>query len=101
MGWGKPKFGDSLKELAGKEVKIKGYMLPITVDRKEYILSQYHFSECFFCGNGGLETVMELKLSEEIKKVILDHPVSFVGTLKLNKKPYELVYVLENARLIR
>ncbi len=101
MIWNKPKFGDSLKELDGKQIRISGYMLPLTVDRKEYILSRYHFSECFFCGNGGPETVMELKLKQEIKKVVLDHPVDFVGTFRLNKTPYELVFVLEEAVLVR
>lgn len=97
LGWGKPKFGESLKALDGKRVKISGYMLPLTVDRKEYILSKYHFSECFFCGNGGLETVIELKLKQEIRKVVIDHPVSLTGIFRLNKNPYELVFVLEEA----
>ena len=99
MVWGKPKFGDSLKELDGKKVAITGYVLPITVDRKEFILSRYHFAECFFCGNGGPETIMEMKLKEDVKKPVIDRPVRFVGTLKLNKKPYELMFFLEEAEM--
>jgi hypothetical protein len=97
--WGKPTFGDSLQLLDGKYIRIKGYMLPITVDQKKFILSRYHFSECFFCGNGGPETVIELKLKQPVKKVIIDHPVDFVGTLRLNRKAYELVFVLEEAEM--
>lgn len=100
MVWGKPKFGESLKELDGKLVTISGYMLPITVDRNEYMLSQYHFAECFFCGNGGPESVMGLTLKQDIKKPVLNDPVIFVGILRLNKKLYELPFKLEEAELI-
>lgn len=100
MIWGKPKFGESLKALDGKQVTISGYILPITVDRPEYMLSRYHFAECFFCGNGGPESVMELSLKQDIKKPVINDPLTFTGILRLNNKAYELPFRLEEAVLI-
>jgi len=91
-----PHFGPEVKALAGKEVEIRGYMLPLTVDNKLYILSQYPFTECFFCGGAGKETVIELKLKKE-SKFDIDESIVMQGTFRLNDNPLELSYVLEEA----
>lgn len=96
----KPRFSDALKALDGQQVTITGYMLPLTVDRDEYILSMRPYTDCYFCGGGGIETVMELKLQEKGQKFKLDDQLTFTGILRLNSKPYELIFFLENAVVV-
>ena len=95
-----PRFGPAVKALAGKEVQIKGYMLPLTVDNQLYILSQYPFTECFFCGGAGKETVIELKLKKE-GKFDIDESTVIRGILRLNDNPLELSYLLEAAEPVK
>lgn len=93
---GKADFGDSVKVLAGKEVKITGYMLPLTADNKEYILSQYSFDQCFFCGGAGKESVIMLYPDERFE-FELDEIVTVQGILQLHQSPDSLAYSLQGA----
>ncbi len=97
--YGLPNFGPTVEALEGQTVVIDGYMLPLTVDNTLYILSKYPFTECFFCGGAGKETVVELKLSEQLKFNV-DEPVTIQGKLKLIEDPLQISYVLEEATRI-
>lgn len=90
-----PSFEDSLMELADKEVMITGYMLPLTVDNKRYILSRFPFYNCYFCGNAGRETVVELHPQAENWKFDIDEKVKVRGILKLVDSPVELIFVMD------
>ena len=91
-----PTFGNSIKALEDKEVKISGYVIPIEPER--YILSQNPFASCFFCGGAGPETVLELELSSYEKTYYTDEYLSFTGKLKLNISNIDkLNYILESA----
>ena len=57
-----PFFGSEVRDLAGKEVIITGYVLAIDPLKGYYVLSKGPFSSCFFCGVGGPESIMELSL---------------------------------------
>jgi len=95
-----PHFGSSVKELEGKEVYLKGFML--VIDRKEgiYILSRSPFASCFFCGNGGPESIVELKLKPDHPKFKMDQVVTIKGRLKLNQDDiYQCNYILEEAEV--
>ncbi len=96
--YGTPSFGDDIKALEGKEVIIKGYVLPMDVDGNQYVLSANPFNTCFFCGGAGQESVMELRLAKKRRKYETDQVVTFIGTLRLNDAELELNYILENAR---
>lgn len=98
---GEPYFGAIPTSLEGKQVSLQGYMLPLTVDNKLFILSKYPYTECYFCGMAGKETVVELKLANPNWKFGLDEPVNMAGTLKLVKSGEGLVYMLENAKPLR
>ena len=98
--YGVPIFGEMLQTRQGQEVIIEGYMLPISVDNQRFILSQYSFSDCFFCGAAGKETVMELQL-KEIKKFPIDEPIKIKGKLELVDSPNELCYRLVEAEWVR
>lgn len=91
-----PTFGNSIKALEAKEVKITGYVIPIEPER--YILSQNPFASCFFCGGAGPETVLELELTSYEKTYYTDEYLSFTGFLKLNTSNIDkLNYILERA----
>ena len=49
----KPTFGANVKALAGREVYITGYIIPVDYDENFYVLSRYPFANCFFCGGAG------------------------------------------------
>lgn len=57
-----PRFPSLLvNQYEGEEVIISGYLIPIDIESERYALSKNPFSSCFFCGNAGPETVVELK----------------------------------------
>lgn len=94
-----PSFSEDIKALEGQEIIIKGHVIPMDVSANDYVLSANPFASCFFCGNSGPETVMELKL--KAKSVFqTDEYKSFKGRLKLNSDDiYRLNYILEDAQL--
>jgi len=82
-----PVFGEEIKAFEGKEVKLEGFCLLIESEDEEIIiLSKYPYSQCFFCGGAGPESVVDVLLTEEFKdhKLKMDQKVVFKGKLKLN-----------------
>lgn len=96
-----PVFSDNIKKLEGKEVEADGYIIPFEgmFKPEHIILSSLPLAECFFCGSGGPETVMEVMLTNPIKYT--SKRVKVRGKLTLNSKdPEKLMYILKDARLI-
>jgi hypothetical protein len=96
-----PVFGDKIKKLAGKVVEADGYIIPFEGMFKpnHIILSSLPLAECFFCGSGGPETVMEVMLTNSIKYT--SKRVRVRGKLTLNDKdPEKLMYILKDAVLL-
>ena len=56
-------FDSTLSLLQGKEVIISGYVIPLDAMGFSYALSANSFAACFFCGQAGPETVLELKVT--------------------------------------
>ena len=97
----KPVFSKEIVELEGKEVTIKGYIIPVEgyKSHTEFIFSAFPYNMCFFCGGAGPETVMEVLSSEAVKYTT--ESVTLSGTLVLNADDINsLMYKLEGARLI-
>ena len=94
-----PSFSEEIKALEGQEILIKGHVIPMDVSANDYVLSANPFASCFFCGNSGPETVMELKLKSK-NLFQTDDYKTFKGILKLNSDDiYSLNYILEEAQL--
>lgn len=94
-----PTFSDDILALEGEEIIIKGHVIPMDISTNDYVLSANPFASCFFCGNSGPETVMELKLKAK-STFQTDEYKPFRGVLRLNSDDiYSLNYILENARL--
>jgi len=79
-----PTFLSSVKELEGKQITIKGYFLNIAPEENIYILSKGPMSSCFFCGQGGPETAVELYFKNK-PNFKTDKIVAVTGILKLNR----------------
>ncbi len=96
-----PVFSDESKKLEGTEVEADGYIIPFEgmFKPEHIILSSLPLAECFFCGSGGPETVMEVMLTNPIKYT--SKRVKVRGKLVLNgNDPEKLMYILKDARLI-
>ncbi len=96
-----PVFSKDVKALEGKEVEIKGYVIPVEgyKSHTEFIFSAFPYNMCFFCGGAGAETVMEVYASEPIQ--YKTEAIRIKGTLELNDSDInQLMYVLKNARLV-
>ena len=79
-------FSDHLLSFDGKEVIIKGYVIPIDPMGTAYVISRNPNASCFFCGGAGPETVVGLRLKPEaVKRYKTDAHLSFKGTFKLNE----------------
>lgn len=97
-----PVFSEKLKKLEGKEVTIKGYIIPVEgyKSHTEFVFSAYPYNMCFFCGGAGPETVMEVYAIEAIKYTA--EPVTIKGKLELNDSDINrLIYALNDATLVQ
>ena len=94
-------FEKSIKQLDGKEVTVRGYIIPTDgyKSHTEFVFSAFPYNMCFFCGQAGPETVMEINAKTPVK--YSTEPVTLRGILKLNDKDINrLMFSLSNAVLV-
>ena len=85
-----PVFPPELKALVGKEVSLEGYYMPIDVEGNSYIiLSKFPYSQCFFCGGAGPETIAEVSFKIKPAKFEADQFIRVKGKVKLNETDLE------------
>ena len=92
-----PVWGEDVMSIKDELVEIEGFVIPsdITFTDEYMIISSLPISECFFCGSGGPETVMEVYLKEGEKYKYNTKRLKFRGKLKLNAdNPDKLMYQL-------
>lgn len=97
----KPVFGSKIKALEGKKIVLPGYMVPFEsgLSAQDFMLSSLPLNACFFCGVGGPETVIQVRLLKPAR--YLDKPVEVRGRLRLNDRdPDSMIYILEEAELL-
>jgi len=98
MYYWKPTFGAGVKALEGKEVFITGYVIPVDYDENFYVISRYPYANCYFCGGGGPESVVDLRFSGKNRTYKTDERLTFKGRLKLNASDvYQMNYILDGA----
>jgi len=92
------RFGESVESLDNKEVRITGYMLTLSPDEGIFVLSENPYADCFFCGFGGPESAIELRLNPGYDKFFMDDLVTVTGIIRLNRDDISTgVYVMDNA----
>jgi hypothetical protein len=90
-------FGDSIHELDGKPVKLRGYITPLQFgsDQKHFILSPKPPS-CAFCVPAGPDAMVEVFCKTPIKYSL--EPVTVSGTFAvLRNDPSGLLYRMADA----
>ncbi len=89
-----PIFSDAAKSIEGKVIYIEGYIMPFEgIETNKFILSSLPINACYFCGNGGPESVIQIITKKPIRYT--EKPVELKGVLKLNPdNPEELIYSL-------
>jgi len=93
-----PIFGTAVKSIDGKEITLKGYMVPLEnlLGSKYFMLSSLPFNTCFFCGGAGPETVIEVYTVNEV--TFTDEVITVTGKLQLNESdPDHHMYILNNS----
>ncbi len=94
-----PDFSKEVLSLDSTLIEIKGYVIPVDVESGYYVLSANPFASCFFCGNAGPESVMELQFASKDNVFRTDERLVFTGRIKLNWDDLEHCnYILQNAR---
>ncbi len=97
-----PVFAPELKSLVGKEINLEGYYLPIDIEGDAYvILSKFPYSQCFFCGGAGPESIAEVTFKVKPGKFEMDQYLRVKGKLRLNEGNIEHGnFILEEASLV-
>lgn len=98
----KPVFSDKIHSLDGKEVTVKGFIIPVEgyKSHKEFIFSAFPYSMCFFCGGAGPESVMEVVATEAVEYTT--EAITITGILKLNTDDVnKLMYALTDAKMVK
>jgi hypothetical protein len=98
-----PTFGKKIIKLDGKQLFLKGFIIPADLTKGRMTLSKFSYSSCYFCGAAGPESVIEIVAKNPII-YRMDKPISLQGTLRLNRTtetneydPFRLLYILEDA----
>lgn len=93
-----PVFGEEIEGLKEQMVEVEGFIIPFEgmFKPEQLILSALPISECFFCGSGGPETVMEINMKKGKSVKYTTKRIRIRGKLVLNAKdPDKLMYLLE------
>lgn len=96
------RYGETVEALDNKEVKITGYMLTLAPDEGVFVLSQNPYADCFFCGFGGPESAIELRLNPGYDDFLMDELVTVTGILRLKREDVSTgVYIMDNATAVK
>jgi hypothetical protein len=101
-----PKFPLFMQALNGKNVQMRGFVIPVeeTGDLQTLVLSANSYTTCFFCGQAGPESVMDIQLKnpKSVKRFKKDEKIAFRGQLVLNDKDFNYFnYILKNAEWVK
>jgi len=97
-----PIFPAEVKALESKVISVEGYYLPVDVVGEAYvIISKYPYSQCFFCGGAGPETIAEVSFKTKPPKFSADQYIRVRGKLKLNTDDIDRTnFLIQEAELI-
>lgn len=93
----KPEFSEALRERNKTEITLEGFVIPLNAEGSSdyFVLSRFPYQSCFFCGNAGPETVVEVYANDQLS--LVDQRVSVKGTLYLNEDdPLHLYYIMKD-----
>ena len=97
-------FGPDVLKHKDTEIYISGYVIPLDALGVQFALSRTNYASCFFCGQAGPETVMDLLVTPGTIPVTKynNSLLKFKGTLVLKEvNPNGFNYQLINAELVK
>ncbi len=91
----KPIFSQDVRKLEGSRIRLSGYIIPTDgfKSHKEFVFSAFPYSSCFFCGQAGPETVVEIEARQPIdymSDIIVLEGVLHLNTKDVNRLMYHL-----------
>lgn len=92
-----------IEKLDGKEVTVKGYIIPLSGKKAQshFMFSAYPYANCFFCGQAGAESVMEVFVKGDKKIDYSEKNITIKGTFRFTShNPEEVMFTLENASFV-
>lgn len=96
-----PAFGPSVNALQGKDISIRGYMIPVDENDHIYVISAKPMAACFFCGGAGPESIIELQFRKKKQHFRTDEVRTVRGKLMLNTTDVDhLNYILRDAEVV-
>lgn len=99
-----PIFSDSLLWLDSCRISLSGYAIPLEETGLDtlLVLSAFPYTQCFFCGNAGPESVVEVWLKDKTGRIDMDKRITVQGRLHLNDEdPEHLQYQIHEASLVK
>ena len=105
----KPKFTSKIKAYENITIEIEGFIIPYEIaanamgdiddDGQKFMFSAFPLASCFFCGEAGAESVMEVSPKEPIE--YNTKKIKIKGRLELNENDYlKLPYLINDVVLI-
>lgn len=91
------------KMMAGSEIELDGYIIPLEgkIKQSHFMLSFFPYNMCFFCGKAGPETAMQVFLGDDKKVAFTENKITVKGILMINENSEDgLLYTLTNAKVI-
>jgi len=99
----KPTLSPLVTRLAGTEVVLEGYIIPLTgkVKQSHFMLSKFPQNMCFFCGKAGPESAAQVFTKDAKKIAFTDQKIKVKGILRINATDVtNLLYTIEDGVVI-
>lgn len=95
-----PLYGSETVQMHDRRVVVQGFIIVVDKRKGHYVLSRHPFAACYFCGGGGVESIIDVVFLEEAPELRTDDYVSLEGTFLLNPENLEFgIYLLKDAEL--
>lgn len=97
-------FGDNVRQLEGKSVKIIGFMMPLesSLEQKHFILSMLPLDGCQFCAPGTQAEFLEVKVKEGKGIKYTYDPIEVAGTFELiPDAPMGVYFLIKDAKEVK
>ena len=104
-----PKFTEKIKAYENTVIEVEGFIIPYEIaanamgdlsdDGQKFMFSAFPISSCFFCGEAGAESVMEVSPEEPIP--YSTKKITIRGRLELNGTDFlKLPYLIREVKLV-
>ena len=100
---GARKIYDLISQMDNQQIQLKGYFIPLNGKsaQSHFMFSAYPYANCFFCGNAGPESVIEVFTKDELLIKYSDAPITLEGTFKFSSRdPSDVMFELREAQLV-